>query len=40
MIAYNEKVMQHFMNPQNVGDIKDADGIGEVGNPEIGRAHV
>ena len=36
MVAYNEKVMQHFMNPQNVGDIKDADGIGEVGNPVCG----
>ena len=36
MVAYNEKVMQHFMNPQNVGDIKDADGVGEVGNPVCG----
>ena len=36
MVTYNEKVMQHFMNPQNVGDIKDADGIGEVGNPVCG----
>jgi nitrogen fixation protein NifU and related proteins len=36
MVAYNEKVMQHFMNPQNVGEIKDADGIGEVGNPVCG----
>ena len=36
MVTYNEKVMQHFMNPQNVGDIKDADGIGEVGNPICG----
>jgi nitrogen fixation protein NifU and related proteins len=36
MVPYNEKVMQHFMNPQNVGDIKDADGIGEVGNPVCG----
>jgi nitrogen fixation NifU-like protein len=36
MVTYNEKVMQHFMNPQNVGDIKDADGVGEVGNPVCG----
>ena len=36
MVTYNEKVMQHFMNPQNVGEIKEADGIGEVGNPVCG----
>ena len=36
MVTYNEKVMQHFTNPQNVRDIKDADGIGEVGNPVCG----
>jgi len=36
MVAYNEKVMQHFINPQNVGEINDADGIGEVGNPVCG----
>ena len=40
---YTEKVMDHFMNPRNVGEIENADGVGEVGNVkcgEIGRAHV
>jgi nitrogen fixation NifU-like protein len=36
MVTYNEKVMQHFMSPHNVGEIKDADGVGEVGNPVCG----
>ncbi len=36
MPVYGEKVMEHFMNPRNVGEIENADGVGEVGNPICG----
>lgn len=35
-IGYSKKVMDHFMNPRNVGTIKNADGYGKVGNPVCG----
>lgn len=33
---YSEKVMEHFSNPHNVGEIENADGVGEVGNAKCG----
>ena len=33
---YSEKVMEHFQNPRNMGEIEDADGVGDDGNPKCG----
>lgn len=34
--TYSEKAMDHFLNPKNMGEIEDADGVGNVGNPRCG----
>jgi len=36
MPVYSKKVMEHFMNPRNVGEIDNPDGVGKVGNPVCG----
>lgn len=36
MALYTETVMDHFTNPRNMGEIKDFDGVGEVGNAKCG----
>lgn len=35
-MQYSDKVMDHFINPRNVGEIENADGVGQVGNPVCG----
>ena len=36
MLQYSKEVMKHFTHPKNMGEIKNADGIGKVGNPQCG----
>ncbi|NLG38163.1 MAG: iron-sulfur cluster assembly scaffold protein, partial [Clostridiales bacterium] len=35
-MMYSETVMDHFRNPRNMGEIENADGVGQVGNPKCG----
>jgi nitrogen fixation NifU-like protein len=35
-ISYSKKIMEHFLNPKNMGEIKNPDGIAEIGNPTCG----
>jgi hypothetical protein len=39
-VMYSQKVIEHFMNPRNVGEIPDADGVGIEGNPCLRRYDV